>query len=57
MHNYNKTYLTIHFHEVPSLKKEGIMVLIYYISNFNKHNYLVLLPCMIMIGHFHPQST
>lgn len=33
MHNYNKTYLTIHFHEVPSSKKKELWYLfIYYIS-------------------------
>ncbi len=56
-HNYNKTYLTIHFHEVPSSKKRRIMILIYLLYfHFHKHNDLVLLPCMTMIGHFHPQA-
>lgn len=37
---YNKINLTIHFHEVPSSKKKGIMVLIYLLYlHFNKHNY------------------
>ncbi len=54
---YNKTYLTTHFHEVP-LKKKRIMVLIYLLYfHFNKHNYLVVIPCMIMIGDFHPQAN